>query len=609
MNQIFRVIFSHVLGKHVVVSEIVSGISRGTLKVVSVIATAVALTIAGNALAATENDISNNGGKVLYDISPGNDGANIAVGKNAKVFIGGGTQESMISFGAENIQPTMWNGIIRTGWNIHSDPAAKKNLPEGIAVGTNSYARTGSIEIGAHTLGTTAIGDTTADKISQFGVAATTIGTNSYTDGGFATTIGSYNVQTSGYSASGYFDTLNNATKNAISTVVGTFNSNESLTSNSSASGVSNVINGAANRVTDSNGAVVIGAGNTVKNSRENIFEITNLLNNADFESVSELQNKFIEGIRQTESGGSTLVIGGGNEAEYTLASQITGVNNKLTGSQRNISTYNLLNGYKNTGKNVEHISVIGSENTISDATANIIIGDRHTLEGTSTEKASNNVILGSMDATVTHTASLKDTVMIGHNADAKENGAVALGSSSVASRTKENGGVGAGYDVTTKTYYNGSDKSSSTWTSTLAAVSVGGDSSDAAIGQAADQTRQITGVAAGTADTDAVNVSQLKQSEANFNQSIHHLNGRIGEVAQDANAGIAMALAAASLPQVYLPGKSMMAVAGGTYRGESGYAIGFSTISDDGKWIIKANAAGNSQGHYGAAIGAGYMW
>ena len=120
---------------------------------------------------------------------------------------------------------------------------------------------------------------------------------------------------------------------------------------------------------------------------------------------------------------------------------------------------------------------------------------------------------------------------------------------------------------------------------------------------------QQIHNVAAGTAATDAVNVSQLKQTEANFDQKLNHLNGRIGEVAQDANAGIAMALAAASLPQAYLPGKSMMAIAGGTYRGEQGYAIGFSTVTDDGKWIIKANASGNTQGHYGAAVGAGYMW
>ena len=118
-----------------------------------------------------------------------------------------------------------------------------------------------------------------------------------------------------------------------------------------------------------------------------------------------------------------------------------------------------------------------------------------------------------------------------------------------------------------------------------------------------------IHNVGRGTADTDAANVAQLKEVEASFNGKLDHLRDRIGDVAEDANAGVAMALAAASLPQAYLPGKSMMSVAGGTYRGQQGYAIGFSTVTDNGKWVIKANATGNSQGHYGAAVGAGYMW
>ena len=152
------------------------------------------------------------GTEIKYDISPANDGTNIAVGKNAKVFIGGGTQESMLSFGekAERTYTEFWGVKIPTGWHIHSNDQAKQNLPEAIAVGTNSYARTGSIEIGAHTLAENkiAIGDTTADKLRQFGVASTTLGTNSYTGGGFATTIGSYNVQSSPYEAKDSSDTL-----------------------------------------------------------------------------------------------------------------------------------------------------------------------------------------------------------------------------------------------------------------------------------------------------------------------------------------------------------------------------------------------------------------
>lgn len=154
---------------------------------------------------AADKDIVDKGAQpIAYGISSVNDGTNIAIGKNAKVLIGGGTQESMLSFGEKaertytQIDTPIGSFKFPTGWHIHSNEHAKKNLPETIAIGTNSYARTGAIEIGAHTLAENqiAIGDTTADKLRQFGVASTTLGTNSYTGGGFATTIGSYNVQT-----------------------------------------------------------------------------------------------------------------------------------------------------------------------------------------------------------------------------------------------------------------------------------------------------------------------------------------------------------------------------------------------------------------------------
>ena len=105
--------------------------------------------------------------------------------------------------------------------------------------------------------------------------------------------------------------------------------------------------------------------------------------------------------------------------------------------------------------------------------------------------------------------------IAMGLDSSAEKENSVAIGSSSVAARNASNGGAGAGYDAATGTYYAGSDKSSATWTSTLAAVSIGGDSSNAAIGQAATTTRQLTGLAAGTADTDAVNVAQLKRAAA----------------------------------------------------------------------------------------------
>lgn len=525
---------------------------------ITTIAIAVASSFAMAPAWAADSDIVDKGAQAIaYDISPVNDGTNIAIGKNAKVFIGGGTQESMLSFG-EDVSYTNWR------MNIHSNTAAKQNLPSGIAVGTNTYARTASIQIGDHTLekNKIAIGDTTADKLRQLGVAATTIGTNSYTGGGFATTIGSYNVQSSQYAGNGRMDTLN-ATKNAFATVIGTLNSNESMTGTLS-SGVANFLGGVANKVTNSNGAVVIGAGNTVKES-SNYIDASGYTGHPD--SVTALQQSFIDGL-QNYSGGATLVLGGGNQAEYTQASQLIGVNNTLKGTSSSISQYNALNGYKNTAENVtqtyitglentvdnslqvkvlgdnntgtsiKNTSLIGTGNTVSSSQSDIVIGDYHTLSG-----GGNNVIIGSMETqdqpqaqqvtetysvtangvsqdistekvpVKTHKSDISDTVMIGHNADVTVNGGVALGANSVASTDK---GV-AGYDLSTGA---ASTETSVAWKSTAAAVSVGDVEHEV--------TRQITGVAAGLNDTDAVNVAQLKKAAAAATTTVATTDGNL---------------------------------------------------------------------------------
>ena len=112
----------------------------------------------------------------------------------------------------------------------------------------------------------------------------------------------------------------------------------------------------------------------------------------------------------------------------------------------------------------------------------------------------------------------------------------------------------------------------------------------------------RITNVAPGVKDGDVANVAQLKGS-------LQNLNNRIDNVDGNARAGIAQAIATAGLVQAYLPGKSMMAIGGGTYRGEAGYAIGYSSISDGGNWVIKGTASGNSRGHFGASASVGYQW
>ena len=117
-----------------------------------------------------------------------------------------------------------------------------------------------------------------------------------------------------------------------------------------------------------------------------------------------------------------------------------------------------------------------------------------------------------------------------------------------------------------------------------------------------------MTNVAPGAVNptsTDAVNGSQLFQTH----QAINNLSNQVNEVDRNASAGTASAMAAAGLPQAYLPGKSMAAMAGATYRGQTALAVGVSTITDNGKWVIKGSVNSNSQGHVGATIGAGYQW
>ena len=438
---------------------------------------------------AADKDIVDKGAQpIAYDISPANDGTNIAIGKNAKVFIGGGTQESMLSFG-ETVEGSY-------SMNIHNNNHAKQNLLEAIAVGTNSYARTGAIEIGAHTLAENkiSIGDTTADQLRQFGVASTTLGTNSYTGGGFATTIGSYNVQTNQYEAKNFWDTLGNATKNAFSTVIGTFNSNESMTGREY-SGVANMISGMANKVTNSNGAIVMGAGNSVKESSSYIDASPY---STHFDSAADMQKALMDGVAKS-AGGATLVIGGANSAEKTQNSQIMGVGNSMKSTTYKKVQYNYLDGFNSSITDASHVKVLGQSVTINKgADSNTVIGDYRTVA----EDQTHNVIIGNADEKTPITTKKKDTVILGHNANATVDGGVALGAGSVASVDEK----AVGYDP------SGTDHSgdtTGTWKSKAAAVSVGDASKN--------MTRQITNVAAGKEDTDAVNVAQLKKAQIHY--------------------------------------------------------------------------------------------
>ena len=286
----------------------------------------------------------------------------------------------------------------------------------------------------------------------------------------------------------------------ATSSVYGTFNV-VGAKSGVDFDGVANSIIGVANKTENANASLIFGAGNKVTNSYRpvngfNAGPLSNALQKAiNTGDTDDMINALGDLVK--DSGGSVLAIGGANIADYAQLSKLVGVGNKLTGTDGHESKYNMIDGYLNIGKNINHVSVIGSENTVEDTDDALVLGNKRKLSG-----AGGSIILGSGDNPIT--TNVSDVVSIGHNANVTAAGGVALGSSSVASVDK---GV-IGYDA------SGTDHSNDTtgvWKSTAAAVSVG----KAATPTSAAVTRQITNVAAGAADTDAVNVAQLKKAVA----------------------------------------------------------------------------------------------
>ena len=406
-------------------------------------------------------------------------GGSIAIGKNAKVENMAGGGEASFAFGQ-----TTFSGNAFSSARIPADPT---KVVGSVAIGDNTFARTGSTMIGSHNY-KGALGDTTVDSASTrtdaLNVYATTIGANSFSNGAFTTSTGAYNIISGDYTGGRF----SNATKNLGATITGSLNSIESKTG-SYDSGIANTITGVANRTANSNGSLIYGAGNEITNS------YTSLSGTPEDggSSAKAFADKLRKSVRESESGGATLAIGGGNKADYTQKTSIIGVNNTVTGTSGSPSTFNSITGYNNTATNVKHVSVIGSKNNVTNTNGAVVFGDKRTLTG-----ADGSVVIGSsQNGTST---SVKNAVAIGSEANVTKEGGVALGAGSVASVDK---GV-AGYDPGTGT--NSTD-TSSVWKSTQAAVSVG----DASKGI----TRQITGVAAGAADTDAVNVAQLKKVEA----------------------------------------------------------------------------------------------
>ena len=416
-----------------------------------------------------------------------NEGGGIAIGEGSFSENMAGNQEASFNF-----RQTTFQGSGFIGLKAPFFPADPTKVPTGVAIGQHTYVRSGSTMIGTHNykgkIGDTEVDTNNVNSMREHGISvnATTVGVNSFNGSAFGTVTGAYNAITTSYNGGNPF-TNSDVAKNFGATITGALNTIESKTATSDYSGVANNVVGLANRTFNSNGSIIMGAGNEITNSITYISAPT-----SGGSSPNALASTLRTAVKNSNGGGATMAFGGGNKADYTLRTSMIGINNTVTGAGGAESADNLVMGVGNTAANVQHLTAIGSKNTISDAKNTVTVGDNRKVTG-----ANNSVIIGSSDAETTTT--VNDAVAIGHNTEVSAEGGVALGSKSKATVAAG----AAGYDISTKA---ASTDTSSTWKATAAAVSVGDVANDV--------TRQITSVAAGTNDTDAVNVAQLKKVE-----------------------------------------------------------------------------------------------
>lgn len=504
MNKIYKVVWNKARNCYVVASEFAKSYSNSNKRVRSmtaVVAAAMMLTGFGGMAIEAANPASDDTnikiGKgadfAIWNGQTGHDGITsgyIAIGENAYAWDGEysfqdyltkkwsariGTKEYFLDFNQGSVGSATWGKYRVTDGT---------KLAGAIAIGKNTMARTGSVMIGDHTY-VGKLGDIEVDPANKMtlndSVYSTTLGSSSYNSGSMSAVTGAFSIISNKGTSTSY------GTQNFGATIYGSLNSIESSSASSHSAGMANSVLGFGNRTQNANASLVWGTGNEVTNSIENVSFSTSW--NDKF--ASDAQKEIIKAMQSSQyAGGSVMAIGGGNKADWATYSQLLGVQNTLTGTEKDVSKLTLINGYKNTVTNAQNTTIIGSNNTAENIQSTIVMGDINIL------KDRKNVIsLGNKN-----TVTADDAVAIGNGTTVKAESGVAIGEGSVADRVADSE-KGKRGEFAPDTIPTGEK---STWTSTRGAVSVGNTANNI--------TRQITNVAAGNKDTDAVNVAQLKQ-------------------------------------------------------------------------------------------------
>ena len=467
-------------------------------------------------------------GNNTYINSYVNQGDSIVIGKNATAMNMGGSLEKAFAFGTPE----------------------GKDYSGSIAIGQNSYARSGSTMIGIHNyqgnLGDLDIDFTKGKNEGSSGIAnyqesidATTIGNNSYNNGVFSTVVGSYTA-VSGLYHNQKWGEKPYGVQNFGAAVLGSLNSVEGLTSTEhNTAGMADSILGSANRTKNANGTIMVGAGNVVEDSI-NDFDASEIKTKNGIASPNALSEAMRTSIKNANGGGAAAIVGNGNEVKQST-----------------------------------NVSVLGSKNKLTKTKSAQVLGDNR--EVTDTEGA---VIIGSASGTTPMTTDKKNVTILGYNANATVEGGVALGAGSVASLDSGKVLNIVGYDPAKVDH---STDITGTWKSTAAAVSVGDASKNI--------TRQITNVAAGKELTDAVNVAQLKAAQTHF-YSVNSTDETAGNYNNDGAKGK----------------NSLAAGVGALAKGDNSVAIGTNAkAQNDALAVGESASAGNNGIAIGMHANAGY--
>lgn len=496
MNHIYKVIWNHAKHCYTVVSEITKNHSHSNKRVRSM-----------TAVVAAAMMLTGFGGMAIEAANLANEDVNIAVGKGASTNTTMGNPPGLVSgYIAIGENASAWNGgnpdgigrkesylDFNQGAVSPSSLFTKAKVTDGtklagaIAIGKNTMARTGSVTVGDYTY-VGKLGDIEVDPANRLtlnnGVYSTTLGASSYNGGSMSAVTGAFSIISNNGSSTLY------GAQNFGATIYGSLNSIESSkssglwTGTGLVAGNANSVLGFGNRTQNTNASLVWGTGNEVTNSIEDLK-----INNPYWHDVSAsgAQQQIIDAMRSDQyAGGSVMAIGGGNKADWATYSQLLGVQNTLTGTETDVSKLTMISGYKNTVANAQNTTVIGSNNKATNIKSTIVMGDENTLEG-----RQGVISLGNQN-----TIEADDAVAIGNGTTVRAEGGVAIGAGSVADRAAGSEKGAFAPDIIP-------DLAVPTWISTAGAVSVGSSS----------MTRQIINVAAGTNDTDAVNVAQLKKA------------------------------------------------------------------------------------------------